>query len=172
MEGFSMYITSSQPDQTVLQARNWVKKGRYVFVELCACSMRHCIGSQFFLHEPLEKLYPLAHMIALDLSDWLSGVDLRRDVINQPYLQLLQADTKPEDLAEFLKQLQIFFEESLKNGFNAPAEPVKSFVLMRFHSYLQEAGMMLYGLSLNNKPVQVEELVSSYLKLSLELFGN
>jgi hypothetical protein len=167
-----MYTVSSQPDQAVLYAQNWTKKGRYVLVELCACSMRHCIGSKFFLHQPLEKLYPIANIIALDLSDWLSGLDLRRDIINQPYLQLLQAGTNPEDLAEFLKQLQIFFEESLKNGFNAPPEPVKKFLLMRFQSYLQEADMMLYSLNSNDNQVQKEEPVSSALKFSLEFFGN
>ena len=167
-----MYSTSSQSNQAVLYATNWIKKGRYVLVELCACSMRHSVNSKFFLHQPLQELYPLAQAIALDLGDWLSGVDLRRDIISQPYIKLLKAGAKPQDLTEFLGQLQLFFEESLKNGFNAPPEPIKKFLLTRLHAYLQETNTMLYGLNTHSSVAQVEEPRHRSLNPSLHLFGN
>lgn len=141
-----MQSHSSHTDPALVPARNWVKKSRYVLLELTVCAMRHCVNGRFFVRQPLEKLYPLAHPVSGDLADWLAGIDLRRDITKQPYLKLAQNGVGSDELTEFLDQLKLFTEESLKHGFNMPPPPVRDFLLSRFHYYLQEARTTVYGL--------------------------
>jgi hypothetical protein len=135
-------------NQVIYQTETWVKRARYVLVELCACAMRHCLNSRFMIREPLEKLYPYAQEISETLSQALLGYNLSKEKIGEPLKKLVQAGAKPEDLSEFIEQLELFFGESLKNGFNAPLPPVQQILQGRFQTYLQEARTIAYGLQM------------------------
>ncbi len=169
-----MYTDSSQATaQTMLDVQNWVKRGRYVRLELYRCAMRHCINGKFFLRQPLGKLQLLAEPIAEVMGLWLMGLEVSSDKFVRPFVNLIEVGAKPENIAELLDQFEGFFLESLENGFNAPSGLTKQLVLSRFQSYMQEARMRLSGLY--NKPVPtspVSQFQFSSSNLSFKFFGS
>lgn len=169
-----MATNYNQATQNAYQAESWAKRGRYIMVELCACAMRHCINSKFMVREPLENLYPAAQLLGEGLGQWLQGYEVKREKLNQPLLKLLQAGATHQDLNEMVEQLQLFFEESLENGFNAPPAPVRQVIKTRFGAYLQALRTSLLSLQTPGNPLAPtsEELRPGPTNFSLRFFGS
>jgi len=161
-----MLHTTTSNNQTDLETKIWLKKSRYILAELYICAMHHCTDSRFFLSQSNEKLYPTAQLLAQDLSQWLAESGLPPEKINlQPFVELLRAGATNSQLAELVERFQVFFEESLENGFNAPSLPVQQILKLRFEAYMQAARLVANGLSVGSSEEKPAKSVLSRLKL-------
>lgn len=163
-----MYSAYTQIDTATLQkARTWVERNKFVLMELCACALRNCRDCRYFIQLPMAQVYPLANSLAADLLTFLEGNPVSREKLGQPFDKLMKnGEVLPAHLYEFLDKLQIFVEESLREGFNKPSEPVKLYVQEQLRYYLHDAQSVITTLAPAPVATQlnVENQVSSFVE--------